>query len=294
MEARTDVWVKDESESCWTRAVVECKDEAGCITVVQENGTTQHFVADQVAENVKTCNVYGDDTGGAANIEDLIQLTFLHEPEILQSLESRFFCDKIYTATGPILLAVNPFQRISSLSTPECLKSYQEAGMATAAGERSTKKLAPHPYAIADNALQRMAHPTPGEQQNQSILVSGESGAGKTETTKILMSYLATVCGTKPQDDLGANNVTIEQQVLDSNPILESFGNARTTRNDNSSRFGKFIQLRFNEKVLAGAVIQHYLLEKVRVVHQSPNERSFHGECSLSCRSSQPFTGLLL
>jgi myosin-5 len=272
MEINAEVWVKDEeTDSIWIHAVIRSKDEHG-ITVALENGTERTFVADEV----KICNTYGQGGTGAADVEDLIQLTFLHEPEILHSLSRRFEADKIYTSTGPILLAVNPFKRIPSLYAPECLESYKRAGLAASAGKQSTKQLAPHPFAIADNALQRMSNPFHGEQTNQSILVSGESGAGKTETTKILMSYLATVCAQKTTSQ---QCVTIEQQVLDSNPILESFGNARTTRNDNSSRFGKFIQLQFaSEQLLVGAVIQHYLLEKVRVVHQTLNERSFHGK----------------
>jgi myosin-5 len=177
--------------------------------------------------------------------------------------------------------------------------------------------LGPHPYAIADNAYNAMAHPRTESAarrcgaNNQSILVSGESGAGKTETTKIIMSYLATVAGTaeaavpspssKTRRDSGGRRrrsgngnaggeepaspelrgderpEPLERQVVQCNPILEAFGNARTARNDNSSRFGKFIEIQFDsEAKLAGAQVRTFLLEKVRLVRQSESERNYH------------------
>ncbi|CAN0088725.1 unnamed protein product, partial [Sphacelaria rigidula] len=133
----------------------------------------------------------------------------------------------------------------------------------------------PHVYAIADKAYRNMTRPTTEyEMRSQSILVSGESGAGKTETCKIIMKYLAILGNaTGDSNKLG----TTENRVLQSNPILEAFGNARTVRNDNSSRFGKYIQLLFNQRgKLAGASIETFLLEKIRVVKQSALERNYH------------------
>lgn len=125
----------------------------------------------------------------------------------------------------------------------------------------------PHVYLVADNAYRLMMR----DNKDQSVLISGESGAGKTESTKFVMRFLAHRSGGR-----GAGS-SIEKQVLETNPILESFGNAKTLRNDNSSRFGKFIQIKFNHMgLLCGAAIQTYLLEKARVVYVAPNERNYH------------------
>lgn len=202
--------------------------------------------------------------------EDLTALEQLHEPAVVSCLQERYNLNHIYTYTGKILLAMNPFRPITSLYGEHVMQKYYDSA-------NSVERPEPHAYAISQEAYRQMLRSvqisTPA---NQSILVSGESGAGKTVTTKIIMEYLATLSqrsgGTSNKVDDG-----IEAQVLESNPILESFGNARTMRNDNSSRFGKFIDIKFCQQgVLLSASIQTYLLEKVRLVSQAPGERNYH------------------
>ena len=240
---------------------------------------------------------------------DLIHLTHLHEPAVVYSLKKRYNVDEIYTSTGPILIALNPFKKCSVLYSHNVMQMYLERGERlsgkTSSRNGSTShikpemKLPPHIYAIADDAYRNMMRTLSDrremrsvkESADQSILVSGESGAGKTVTTKIIMKYLATLSKRSMSpavvqsldkffvSDKGSNvsERTIEQQLLQSNPILESFGNARTIRNDNSSRFGKYIEIQFSEAGhLCGASIDTYLLEKVRLINQAPGERNYH------------------
>lgn len=268
------------------------------------------------------------EAGIVGGVDDLIGLTHLHEPAILHALRLRYDANIIYTATGPILIAVNPFKRMD-IYGPDMMEMYCNQGEQTSAGNPSTSfitpfknrrirgqqkapqqksRLAPHVYQTADDAYrammrgmentelmgnQRSTHP--GESSgtsptDQSILVSGESGAGKTVTTKIVLNYFAML--SKRRAELQRSNpstptstptkhqvsgASTEQQVLQSNPILEAFGNARTLRNDNSSRFGKYIDIRFNRSgKLHGAQIETYLLEKVRLIHIGAGERNYH------------------
>ncbi|CAK8993140.1 Myosin-6 (AtMYA2) [Durusdinium trenchii] len=238
---------------------------------------------------------------------DLVQLVHLHEPAILQALCERFWASTIYTWCGPILLAVNPFERLP-LYRQAILETYQR-GRGAAAGDDAGSRV-PHVYAVAADSYRCLVDKSgrEGSDTDQAILISGESGAGKTETTKIVMQYLATVArrpredgkpivetlhvseylaGDEPLDgaqgapsheDVGQEgHYSIEQKVLESNPILEAFGNARTIRNDNSSRFGKFIQIQFDKQgYLVGASIATYLLEKVRIIQQGEGERGYH------------------
>jgi myosin-5 len=290
---------------------------------------------------------------------DLISLTHLHEPAVVYCLHQRYVANEIYTSTGPILIALNPFKDCKTLYSEESMKIYWERGEAISKGLLTTTNtnystsrravpssssghnvtasstkgrqhinnnystlddgskqlvvpLPPHVYATADDAFRSMMRNLEDQvvNPNQTILVSGESGAGKTVTTKIIMQYLAKLSKrsvaavvsrqvsarfeyiSSPQgaqrsmkepppfplsptaSGLLANT---EQQVLQSNPILESFGNARTVRNDNSSRFGKFIELQFTNKgCLIGAHVDTYLLEKVRLIHQASGERNYH------------------
>jgi myosin-5 len=207
--------------------------------------------------------------------EDLTTLEQLHEPAVVFCLQRRYQKDQIYTYTGKILLALNPFRALESLYSPQVMAQY--SNHQPYAGKRPP----PHIYAIAEDAYQSMLRSMEAvgrnqQHHNQSILVSGESGAGKTVTTKIIMKYLATLSSlrSEQQED---DSIGIESQVLLSNPILESFGNARTVRNDNSSRFGKFIQILFAPSgCLLSASIQTYLLEKVRLISQGPGERNYH------------------
>ncbi|VAH04583.1 myosin-1-like [Triticum urartu] len=184
-------------------------------------------------------------------VDDLMQLSYLSEPSVLYNLQYRYSQDMIYTKAGPVLVAVNPFKKVA-LYGNEYIKAYRNKTMDS-----------PHVYAIADSALREMKR----DEVNQSIIISGESGAGKTETAKIAMQYLASLGG-------GSG---IEYEILQTNPILEAFGNAKTLRNDNSSRFGKLIEIHFSTTGrICGAMIQTFLLEKSRVVQCAVGERSYH------------------
>ncbi|XP_008802972.1 myosin-1-like isoform X1 [Phoenix dactylifera] len=184
-------------------------------------------------------------------VDDLMQLSYLHEPSVLYNLQYRYLRNMIYTKAGPVLVAINPFKEVH-LYGNDYIEAYKRKTMDK-----------PHVYAIADTAIREMIR----DEVNQSIIISGESGAGKTETAKIAMQYLAALGG-------GSG---IEYEILQTNPILEAFGNAKTLRNDNSSRFGKLIEIHFSETGrIAGANIQTFLLEKSRVVQCAQCERSYH------------------
>ncbi|XP_027151640.1 myosin-1-like [Coffea eugenioides] len=184
-------------------------------------------------------------------VDDLMQLSYLNEPSVLYNLQYRYNRDMIYTKAGPVLVAINPFKKVP-LYGNNFIEAY-----------RVKTTDSPHVYAITDTAMREMIR----DEVNQSIIISGESGAGKTETAKIAMQYLAALGG-------GSG---IEYEILKTNPILEAFGNAKTLRNDNSSRFGKLIEIHFSETgKIAGANIQTFLLEKSRVVQCTEGERSYH------------------
>ncbi|KAL5712216.1 hypothetical protein ACHQM5_014407 [Ranunculus cassubicifolius] len=196
----------------------------------------------------------------SGGVENMTKLSYLHEPGVLQNLSARYELDEIYTYTGNILIAMNPFQRLPHLYDTHTMEHYKGAPIGT---------LSPHVFAVADAAYRAMMN----EGKSNSILVSGESGAGKTETTKMLMQYLAYLGGRVPIE----GRRTVEQQVLESNPLLEAFGNAKTVRNNNSSRFGKFVEIQFDKHGrISGAAIRTYLLERSRVCQVSDPERNYH------------------
>nr|XP_009777684.1 PREDICTED: myosin-7-like isoform X3 [Nicotiana sylvestris] len=243
------VWVEDP-EVAWIDGVVaEVNGEE--ITVNCTSGKT-------VVTNLS--HVYAKDTDApSCGVDDMTKLSYLHEPGVLQNLKSRYDMNEIYTYTGSILIAVNPFKRLPHLYDKSVMEQYKGIAL----GE-----LPPHPFAIADAAYRLMIN----EGISQSILVSGESGAGKTESTKMLMQYLAYMGGRA-----AAEGRSVEQQVLESNPVLEAFGNAKTVRNNNSSRFGKFVELQFDKRGrISGAAIRTYLLERSRVCQVSDPERNYH------------------
>ncbi|KAJ7039615.1 P-loop containing nucleoside triphosphate hydrolase protein [Mycena alexandri] len=198
--------------------------------------------------------------------DDLATLSHLNEPSILYAVETRYAQRKIYTYSGIVLLAVNPFEPVP-MYTPEIVKAYIG---------RSKGELEPHLFAIAEDAYAAMALDGTG----QTIIVSGESGAGKTESAKLVMRFIAAPKSPALNSDKnsfvdGASQV--EQQIQATNPILEAFGNAKTTRNDNSSRFGKYIQLLFDtNRQIVGARVRTYLLERSRLTFQSKTERNYH------------------
>ncbi|OQS04205.1 myosin, partial [Thraustotheca clavata] len=209
-------------------------------------------------------------------MNDLTELLELNQDTIYTALHERFLRQQIYTNSGHILLAINPFERLQSLYGSDRMETYAAHYAPTKA---TNGEIPPHIYRVAAKAYQNMMRGKLCDApSDQSILISGESGSGKTESTKLLMEYLAHV-GDVPAPirmSMPINAVTISDKVLDANIVLESFGNARTLRNDNSSRFGKLIQMNFDQGLLTSASIQTYLLEKVRLVTQSKGERNYH------------------
>ncbi|XP_078430884.1 myosin-12-like [Wolffia australiana] len=225
-----------------------------------KGGVAKILATDGKTITAKLSAIYPKDTEAPqSGVDDMTKLAYLHEPGVLQNLACRFSLNEIYTYTGNILIAVNPFQRLPHLYDAHMMDQYKGAAF----GE-----LSPHVFAVADACYRSMLN----DRSSQSILVSGESGAGKTETTKMLMRYLAFMGGRS-----GTEGRTVEQQVLESNPVLEAFGNAKTVKNNNSSRFGKFVEIQFDKQgKISGAAVRTYLLERSRVCQVSDPERNYH------------------
>merc|ERR1712226_1774716 len=196
-------------------------------------------------------------------IEDMADLTYLNDASVFHNLDVRFKAKLIYTYSGLFCIVVNPYKRYP-IYTPTVVKLYL--------GKRRNE-VPPHLWAITETAYRNMLTNT----KNQSMLITGESGAGKTENTKKVIAYLAAVAVPPKKKGDDGKKVSLEDQIVATNPILESYGNAKTSRNDNSSRFGKFIRIHFNGAgKLAGCDIESYLLEKSRITQQQEVERSYH------------------
>ncbi|XP_022758363.1 myosin-16 isoform X2 [Durio zibethinus] len=243
------IWVEDP-ELAWIDGIV-----------INTNGAEAEIQTSDVRTvTAKLSKLYPKDVEApAGGVDDMTKLSYLHEPAVLYNLATRYEINEIYTYCGNILIAINPFRELSHLYDVYLMERYKGAQL----GE-----LKPHVFAIADVAYRAMIN----EGKSNSIMVSGESGAGKTETTKMLMRYLAYLGG-----HAAAEGRTVERKVLESNPVLEAFGNAKTVRNNNSSRFGKFVEIQFDERgQISGAAIRTYLLEKSRVCQISDPERNYH------------------
>ncbi|KAJ4885060.1 Myosin-16 [Raphanus sativus] len=243
------VWVEDPDVAWIDGVVVDIK---GDVATVKTNDDRE------VTANLSKLYIK-DDEAPSEGVEDMTRLSYLHEPAVLENLAIRYGLNEIYTYTGNILIAVNPFQGLPHLYDVAVMEKYKEA---------SFKELSPHVFAIGGIAYREMIN----EGRNKCILVSGESGSGKTETTKVLMRYLAYFGG-----HTAGEGRTVENQVLESNPVLEAFGNAKTVKNNNSSRFGKFVEIQFDDiGRISGAAIRTYLLERSRVCQVSDPERNYH------------------
>ncbi|XP_059525706.1 unconventional myosin-XIX isoform X1 [Myotis daubentonii] len=200
-------------------------------------------------------------------LDDLTKVNPVTLETVLRCLQARYMADTFYTNAGCTLVALNPFKPVPQLYSPDLMKEYHAAPQ--------PQKLKPHIFTVGEQTYRNVKSLT--EPVNQSIVVSGESGAGKTWTSRCLMKFYAVVAASPTSWESHKIAERIEQRILNSNPVMEAFGNACTLRNNNSSRFGKFIQLQMNRAhQMTGAAVQTYLLEKTRVACQATNERNFH------------------
>ncbi|XP_036196170.1 unconventional myosin-XIX isoform X1 [Myotis myotis] len=200
-------------------------------------------------------------------LDDLTKVNPVTLETVLRCLQARYMADTFYTNAGCTLVALNPFKPVPQLYSPDLMKEYHAAPQ--------PQKLKPHIFTVGEQTYRNVKSLI--EPVNQSIVVSGESGAGKTWTSRCLMKFYAVVAASPTSWESHKIAERIEQRILNSNPVMEAFGNACTLRNNNSSRFGKFIQLQMNRAhQMTGAAVQTYLLEKTRVACQASNERNFH------------------
>ena len=247
----TKIWVEDDAR-VWAEATVASQDNT-ILLVVKDDGERSEI--DLGFHELHPTN--------PKVVADLTALYHIHEAGILHNVAERFRLGtpEPYTFMGTALIAVNPLRDVPAPAMDAFIG--QPLDPAT-----------PHPYALAELAYQQLQ--LAPARRNQSIVINGESGAGKTETAKIVLNYLTRRGGA--ESSAGSSNSALTQALLDSSPVLEAFGNAKTSRNHNSSRFGKFIKLQFSADAyaLVGADIETYLLEKSRVVYQDPEERNFH------------------
>ncbi|XP_042549014.1 myosin-2 isoform X2 [Dipodomys spectabilis] len=255
-DAKTSVFVAEPKES-FVKGTIQSR-ESGKVTVKTEAGATLTVKEDQI---------FPMNPPKYDKIEDMAMMTHLHEPAVLYNLKERYAAWMIYTYSGLFCVTVNPYKWLP-VYNPEVVGAYRG---------KKRQEAPPHIFSISDNAYQFMLT----DRENQSILITGESGAGKTVNTKRVIQYFATIAVTgdkkKEEATSGKMQGTLEDQIISANPLLEAFGNAKTVRNDNSSRFGKFIRIHFGTTgKLASADIETYLLEKSRVTFQLKAERSYH------------------
>ncbi|KAM6297638.1 myosin-1B-like isoform 4-T4 [Aegotheles albertisi] len=253
-DAKSSVFVVHAKES-YVKSTVQSR-ESGKVTVKTEGGETL---------TVKDDQIFSMNPPKYDKIEDMAMMTHLHEPAVLYNLKERYAAWMIYTYSGLFCVTVNPYKWLP-VYNPEVVLAYRG---------KKRQEAPPHIFSISDNAYQFMLT----DRENQSILITGESGAGKTVNTKRVIQYFATIAasGDKKKEEQPAGKGTLEDQIISANPLLEAFGNAKTVRNDNSSRFGKFIRIHFGATgKLASADIETYLLEKSRVTFQLKAERSYH------------------
>uniref|UniRef100_A0A3B4YF94 Unconventional myosin-Va-like n=1 Tax=Seriola lalandi dorsalis TaxID=1841481 RepID=A0A3B4YF94_SERLL len=260
------VWLPD-AEEVWKSAELIKDYTPGDLTLSLqlEDGTEVEYKVDPTTDKLPPLR----NPNILVGENDLTSLSYLHEPAVLHNLKVRFIDSKlIYTYCGIVLVAINPY---------EALPIY-EADIINAYSGQNMGDMDPHIFAVAEEAYKHMAR----DEKNQSIIVSGESGAGKTVSAKYAMRYFATV-------SCSSGEANVEERVLASSPIMEALGNAKTTRNDNSSRFGKYIEIGFDKKHgIIGANMKTYLLEKSRVVFQAHGERNYHIFYQLCASSHLP------
>uniref|UniRef100_A0A2I3HZQ8 Unconventional myosin-VI n=1 Tax=Nomascus leucogenys TaxID=61853 RepID=A0A2I3HZQ8_NOMLE len=246
MEDGKPVWAPHPTDGFQMGNIVDIGPDNLTIEPLNQKGKTFLALINQV---------FPAEEDSKKDVEDNCSLMYLNEATLLHNIKVRYSKDRIYTYVANILIAVNPYFDIPKIYSSEAIKSYQGKSLGTRP---------PHAFAIADKAFRDMKV----LKMSQSIIVSGESGAGKTENTKFVLRYLTESYGTG-QD--------IDDRIVEANPLLEAFGNAKTVRNNNSSRFGKFVEIHFNEKSsVVGGFVSHYLLEKSRICVQGKEERNYH------------------
>ncbi|XP_076442418.1 myosin heavy chain, striated muscle-like isoform X7 [Babylonia areolata] len=262
-DGKKNCWVPDEKEGFAAAEIQSTKGEEITVKLVKNN-ETKTFKKDDIQQM---------NPPKFEKIEDMANMTYLNEASVLYNLKSRYSAGMIYTYSGLFCVAVNPYRRLP-IYTQSVIDKYR--------GKRRTE-MPPHLFSIADNAYQYMLQ----DRENQSMLITGESGAGKTESTKKVIMYFAHVAANQQlreqqrqqQQVLHTSPYvgSLEDQIIQANPVLEAYGNAKTVRNNNSSRFGKFIRIHFGTQgKIAGADIETYLLEKSRVTFQQSAERNYH------------------
>ncbi|XP_021099441.1 unconventional myosin-VI isoform X8 [Heterocephalus glaber] len=246
MEDGKPVWAPHPTDGFQMGNIVDIGPDSLTIEPLNQKGKTFLALINQV---------FPAEEDSKKDVEDNCSLMYLNEATLLHNIKVRYSKDRIYTYVANILIAVNPYFDIPKIYSSDTIKSYQGKSLGT---------MPPHVFAVADKAFRDMKV----LRMSQSVIVSGESGAGKTENTKFVLRYLTESYGTG-QD--------IDDRIVEANPLLEAFGNAKTVRNNNSSRFGKFVEIHFNEKSsVVGGFVSHYLLEKSRICVQGKEERNYH------------------
>uniref|UniRef100_A0A3Q4MM17 Myosin motor domain-containing protein n=1 Tax=Neolamprologus brichardi TaxID=32507 RepID=A0A3Q4MM17_NEOBR len=271
-DSKTACFVSDEKEMYVKAEIQERAD-----------GKVSVKTADDRTLAVREDQVFPMNPPKFDKIEDMVMMTHLHEPAVLYNLKERYAAWMIYTYSGLFCVTVNPYKWLP-VYNPEVVQAYRG---------KKRMEVPPHIFALSDNAYQFMLT----DRENQSILITGESGAGKTVNTKRVIQYFATIAvsSDKKKEAINKMKGTLEDQIIQANPLLEAFGNAKTVRNDNSSRFGKFIRIHFGATgKLASADIETYLLEKSRVTFQLRAERSYHIFYQLTCNKKPELIDLLL
>uniref|UniRef100_A0A915A078 Unconventional myosin-VI n=2 Tax=Parascaris univalens TaxID=6257 RepID=A0A915A078_PARUN len=240
------VWIPDSVDGFVIGRVVDIRSDS---LTVQTTNASQPTI-------VRYDDVFPAEDDCEKDFEDNCSLMYLNEATLLHNCRQRYLRKQFYTYVANILIAINPYEQLTDLYETNIMENYRGKSIGT---------LRPHIFAIADNSYRDMLR----MRQSQSIIISGESGAGKTESQKQVLRYLC--------HSYGESDGSVEQRLLETNAILESFGNAKTVRNNNSSRFGKFVEVHFGKKqTIAGGLVSHYLLEKSRICGQNTAERNYH------------------
>eukprot|EP00063_Salmo_salar_P067014 XP_014041849.1 PREDICTED: myosin-13-like [Salmo salar] len=257
-DSKNACYVADTKE-LYLKGLVTARAEGNCtVTVTHPDGTKEE------GKEFKEADVYQMNPPKYDKIEDMAMMTYLNEASVLYNLKERYAAWMIYTYSGLFCATVNPYKWLPVYDM-EVVNAYRG---------KKRMEAPPHIFSVSDNVFQFMQI----DQENQSVLITGESGAGKTVNTKRVIQYFATIAvsGGKKEADPNKMQGSLEDQIIAANPLLEAYGNAKTVRNDNSSRFGKFIRIHFQGSKLAKADIETYLLEKSRVSFQLPDERGYH------------------